>query len=132
MWKPYVGGGRQDVRSVPVFVWLLTQRCGRRPQQTCSSIKHVGARPGQRVSLTSVSVWALYVCTCVRVSASERAACHAVKCVLSGCHWGSRDNPTFSLHGCSSSESDRYHAASHHCPGASAQKHTLSHKLLRP
>lgn len=70
-------------------------------------------------------------CTCVCVRAPVRAVCHAVKCVLAGCHWGSQDNPTFSLHACSSSESDHYHIASHHCPGASkftfGQEHTLPH-----
>lgn len=127
MWKPYVGGEKQDVRSVPVFIWLLTQQCGRRPQQICSSIKHVGAWPDQRCFVHLQCQCGC--CTCVCVRAPVRAACHAVKCVLEGCHWGSQDNPTFSLHACSSSESDHYHVASHHCPGASkftfGQKHTI-------
>lgn len=100
--------------AVLVFIWLLKQQCGGRPQQICSSIKHVGAWPAQRCSA--------HECVSVGVCAPIGAFCHNDMCPSE-----QRDHAIarpFPLHACSSSESDRYQTVSHYCPGASKLTHS--------
>jgi len=70
VWKPYVLGERQDVGALPVFICLLTLQCEGRPQQICSSMKHVnGAGPDQRCSsLDCFCVGAVHLCVCTHRS----------------------------------------------------------------